>query len=208
MTDEPPQTLPLLDRLRAGDRDALAALFAYYRSRLGQMLRLRFDARVAARVDPSDVLQEAYLDAVRQIDGYLASPQVAFYVWLRGLTWKRLLNVHRQHLTAKSRSVERELPLPAESSMMLAKALFAQGPSPSQVLLQEELRRRLQRALGRLTDDDREVLLMRHAEDMTNIEVAQALGLTPSGATMRYGRALVRLKEILTEDSTSSEASL
>jgi RNA polymerase sigma-70 factor (ECF subfamily) len=204
--DEPSQTRVLLDRLRSGDRDALVALFDHYRPRLQQMLRLRMDARVAARFDASDVLQEAYLDAARQIEGYLRQPQVALYVWLRELAWERLLNLQRQHLGTKCRAVEREVPLPGDSSALLAKALLAPGPSPSQALVQEELRRRLQRALEKLKAPDREVLLMRHYEDMSNGEVAQALGLSASAATMRYGRALFRLKEILLVDLTAGES--
>jgi RNA polymerase sigma-70 factor (ECF subfamily) len=184
----------------------LAALFDYYRPRLRQMLRLRMDGRMAARIDASDVLQEAYLDAARQVQGYLQQPKVAIYVWLRELAWERLLNLQRQHLGAKCRAVQREVPLPLESSAHLAKALLAQGPSPSQALLQEELRRRLQQALEKLEPADREVILMRHYEDMTNGEVAQALGLSASGATMRYGRALFRLKEILLAELAAGES--
>jgi RNA polymerase sigma-70 factor (ECF subfamily) len=204
--DEPLHTSELLERLRAGDRDALAALFTSYRPRLRQMLRLRMDGRLAARVDPSDVLQDAYLDAVRQIDGYVRRPQVAVYVWLRGLTWERLLNLQRQHLGARCRAIQREVPLPLESSAMLARALLAPGPSPSQALVQEELQCRLQAALACLEPEDHEVILMRHFEEMSNNEVAQALGLSASGATMRYGRALIRLKEILVAARTAGEA--
>jgi len=206
MDESAPTTL--LCRLRSGDRDALAALFDYYRPRLRQMVRLRMDARVAARFDASDVLQEAYLDAARQVQGYLQQSNVALYVWLRGLAWERLLNLQRQHLGAQCRTVQRAVPLPAESSALLTKALLAQGPSPSQALLQQELRARLQHALDRLDPADREVILMRHYEDMSNGEVAQALGLSPSGATMRYGRALFRLKETLLANLAAGESRL
>jgi RNA polymerase sigma-70 factor (ECF subfamily) len=200
------QTSVLLQRLRSGDRDALVALFDHYRPRLRQMLRLRMDPRVAARFDASDVLQDAYLDAAHQIEGYLQHSQVDIYVWLRELAWERLLNLQRRHLGAKCRAVERDVPLPAESSALLAKALLAQGPSPSQAVLQEELRRRLQRALEKLKPPDREVILMRHYEEMSNGEVAQTLGLSASAATMRYGRALFRLKEILLADLAFGES--
>jgi RNA polymerase sigma-70 factor (ECF subfamily) len=103
------------------------------------MVRLRMDGRLAARVDVSDVLQEAYLDAARQVESYLRQPTVAFYVWLRGLAWERLLNFHRQHLGAQCRAVGREAPLPAESSLLLGQQLLAQGPSPSHALVKEEL---------------------------------------------------------------------
>jgi len=204
--NESSQTTGLLQRLHAGDRDALAGLFEYYRARLQTMLRLRMDTRLAGRLDASDVLQEAFLDAARQVQAYLRQPRVAFYVWLRGVAWERLLNVQRQHLGAQCRAVDRELVLPGDSSAMLARSLLARGPSPSEALLQEELRQRLQRALAKLDPEDREVILMRHYENMSNGEVAQALGLGDSGATMRYGRALFRLKEILVGDLASGES--
>ncbi|HMC66996.1 MAG TPA: sigma-70 family RNA polymerase sigma factor, partial [Gemmataceae bacterium] len=195
-----------LGRLRDGDTDALAAVFNHYRARLRQMVRLRIDQRVAARVDPSDVLQEVYLDVSRQIDGYLRQPKVCFYVWLRGLTWERLLKLQRQHLGAQRRAVGRELSLPAESSAALAAQLVAPKSSPSQALVRKELRQRVQRALARLSTEDREIILMRDFEDLSNHEVAEALGLSDSGATMRYGRALYRLKEILMADWPAGES--
>jgi RNA polymerase sigma-70 factor (ECF subfamily) len=194
-----------LDDLRQGNADALAALLDYYRPRLRQMVRLRMDRQLAARVDPSDVIQEVYLDASRQIRAYLQECKVDFYVWLRGLAGQRLSNIRRQHLGAKRRSALREVALPAESSLLLAEQLLAGGTSPSRALLKRELRRRVQHALEKLQPDDREVILMRHFEEMSNREVAQAIGLSPSGATMRYGRALFRLKEILLADSDQWE---
>jgi RNA polymerase sigma-70 factor (ECF subfamily) len=197
LTDEPSSTRPFLRRLRQGDGEALALLFDYYRSRLRHMVRLRMDTRLAARLDPSDVLQEAYLDAARQVPGYLRQSRVAFYVWLRGLTWERLLNLERHHLGAQCRTVNREVALPTASSVLLASQLIAPGTGPSRALLKEELNRRVQQALDRLSSEDREVILLRHFECLTNGQVAQTLGLTDSGATMRYGRALFRLKELL-----------
>lgn len=197
MADMPPDTESYLCRIRAGDSAALAELFNYYRPRLRQMVRLRQDPRIAARVDPSDVIQETYLDVARQINGYLRNPQVAFYVWLRGLAWERLLNLQRMHLGARCRAVGREVPLPAQSSVLLARQLLAKGSSPSQALLRDELRRRVQNALAALDPTDREVILMRHFENMSNSEVAHALGLTDAGATRRYGRAVFRLRERL-----------
>jgi RNA polymerase sigma-70 factor (ECF subfamily) len=204
MMDDPPQMEGWLRRLGQGDQQALAELFAYYGPRLRQMVRLRMDSRLVARVDVSDVLQEVYLDAARQVESYLREPGVGIYVWLRSLAWERLLKLQRRHLHAECRAVDRQLPLPAESSALLAKALLAQAPTPSQALLQEEVRRRVQTALTKLGTQDREVILLRDFEGMANAEVAQALGLSPSGATMRYGRALYRLKEILIADLAAS----
>jgi RNA polymerase sigma-70 factor (ECF subfamily) len=201
VSNKPGDAQRWLDDLRQGNADALAALLDHYRPRLRQMIRLRMDRRLAARVDPSDVIQEVYLDANRQIRAYLRDCKVDFYVWLRGLAGQRLSNIRRRHLGAKRRSALREVALPAESSLLLAQQLLAGGTSPSRALLKRELRRRMQHALERLQPDDREVILMRHFEEMSNGEVAQAIGLSPSGATMRYGRALFRLKEILLADS-------
>ena len=206
MNDELPEMKAWLDRLREGDQEALAALFSHCTPRLRQMLRLRMDSRLATRLDVSDVLQEAYLDAARQLPNFLHQSQVAFYVWLRGLTWQRLLKLQRRHLGAQRRAVQREQPLPMESSALLAAQLLAQGTSPSQALLQDELRQRVQRALAKLEPDDRDVILMRDFEDLSNGEVAQALGLSASAATMRYGRALYRLKEILVAELSAGES--
>src|SRR5207244_2738412 len=109
-----PLTSQWLTRARGGDTAALAALFEYYRPRLRQMVRLRLDARLTARLDPSDVLQEVYLDVAGQIRAYLRRPRVAFYVWLRGLAWERLMKLHRRHLGAGCRAAGREQALPAE----------------------------------------------------------------------------------------------
>jgi RNA polymerase sigma-70 factor (ECF subfamily) len=206
MAEEAPSTTECLNRIRAGDTKALAELFEAYRPQLRRMVDLRLDGRLAARLDPSDVLQEVYLDMAGQLDGYLRKPRVAFYVWLRGLAWERLLKLHRRHLGAECRAVSREQALPLESSAVLAWQFLAPGASPSEALLQEELRRRVQRALAKLEEEDREVILMRDFENMTNGEVAQALGIGASGATMRYGRALFRLKEILIADGPVGES--
>jgi RNA polymerase sigma-70 factor (ECF subfamily) len=170
------------------------------------MVELRLDARVAARLDPSDVLQEVYLDMAGKIEGYLRQPKVNFYVWLRGLAWERLLKLQRRHLGAECRAVGREEALPLDSSSALAGQCLAPGTSPSDAALKEELRHRVQLALAKLDEKDREVILMRDFEGMTNGEVAQTLGLKASTATMRYGRALYRLKEILTADWPSGES--
>jgi RNA polymerase sigma-70 factor (ECF subfamily) len=205
MGEDSSQTQDWLDQFRGGDMQALGALFDFYRSRLRQMVQFRLDKRLAARIDPSDVLQEVYLDAARQVAGYLHQPKVAFYVWLRGLAWERVLMLQRRDVGAKRRSTQREQQLPLESSALLAQQLLAQEPTPSQALVKKELRRRVQRALARLAPEDQEVILMREFENLSNREVAQVLGLGDAGATMRYGRALYRLKEILLADLSPGE---
>lgn len=206
MNAQPPETERWLQDVRRGNPRALAALLDHYRPQLRQMLAMRLDKKLAARLDPSDVIQEVFLDASRQIAAYVANPRVDFYVWLRGLARQRLSNMQREHAGAQRRAVGREVPLPVESSAMLLQQLVGMGPTPSHVLAAREMRRHVQRALERLKSDDREVILMRHFEGLTNKQVAQALELSPSGATMRYGRALFRLKELLQDDLTEGES--
>jgi RNA polymerase sigma-70 factor (ECF subfamily) len=194
----------LLGRIHQGDQEALGQLFDSYRPRLRRMIQCRMDARVAARLDPSDVLQEAYLDAARQIRHYLDRREVDVYVWLRGLTWQRLLKLHRTHLGAQCRAVDREQPLADDSSAVVAQQLLARGEGPDGPLLQEEIRQRVHNALAQLEPHDREVIVMRDVEDLSNGEVAQALGLSPSATTMRYGRAPYRLQKLLTVDPSGA----
>lgn len=206
MWDDSPAANLWLKRLQVEGEAALAALFDHHRPELRRMVELRLDGRVAARVDPSDVLQEAFLDLTRSIQGYLRQPDVKPYVWLRRLTWERLLKVHRLHLDARCRAVGRELPLPADTSMVLAHQLLPGAPGPSETMIRDELQRRVRRAMAKLDGGDLEVILMRNFEEMSNNEVAQVLGLTPSAATMRHGRALIRLKQILIAEGLEGDA--
>ena len=206
MTSEPPETEQWLSRLKHGEMGALVDLFEFYRPELREMIRLRIGSQLAARFDPSDVLQEAYLDATCKVESYLQDPRVSAYVWLRGLTWDRLMKLQRKHLRTQRRTVTRETPLPERSSVLLAKQLLCDSLSPSRQFVKQELRQRVGQAIDRLSDEDREVILMRHFECMSNNQVAEALELSVSGATMRHGRALVRLKEQLTRDLPQGES--
>ena len=186
-----------LDRLQTGDADAFGELFDLYRPRLRRMLEWRMDHRLAGRLDASDVLQETYMDAGRRLREYLRDPRVPAYVWLRGLAYERLLRLQRRHLDAKCRAVQRQARLPAETSMILAQRLSGSLSTPSRAAMRKELQVQVQAAVTALKNEDREIILMRHFEDMANGEVAQALGLSDSAASMRYGRAVFRLKERL-----------
>jgi RNA polymerase sigma-70 factor (ECF subfamily) len=155
MSDGPNDASIWLERLRAGNSSALGKLFEHYRPRLRQLVRLRMDARLAARVDPSDVLQETYLDAVRRLAAYLKNPEVSEFVWLRGLAMNRLLKFQRQHLGTQRRDAGRELSLPVDQSAMLVGQLLARGLSPSQAVLKEELKSRVRRAIAQLKPADR-----------------------------------------------------
>jgi RNA polymerase sigma-70 factor (ECF subfamily) len=192
----------LLRRAKAGDAAALGALFAHYRDRLRKMVRLRLDRRVAGRLDASDVLQEAYLDVARLFPEYAAAPAVPFYVWLRALTGQRLIDLHRQHLGAKMRDAGQEVSLyrgalPQASSASLAQQLLAGLTSPTQAAVRAEMQLQLQEALNSMDPIDREVVVLRHFEELNNIETAAVLGIETSAASKRYLRAIRRLKAIL-----------
>jgi RNA polymerase sigma-70 factor (ECF subfamily) len=182
----------------------LGALFAHYRDRLRMMVRLRLDRRVVGRLDASDVLQEAYLDMARRFSEYAAAPAVPFYVWLRGLTGQRLIDLHRQHLGTKMRDAGQEVSLnrgglPQASSASLAQQLLAGLTSPTQAAIRAEMQLKLQDALNSMDPIDREVVVLRHFEELNNIETAAVLGIEPSAASKRYLRAIRRLKAILNQ---------
>jgi RNA polymerase sigma-70 factor (ECF subfamily) len=199
---EADNTAELLRRLRAGDPQAPAELFAHYRPRLRQMVRLRLDRRLQGRLDPSDVLQEAFLDVARRASDYVANPTMPIFLWLRFLTGQRLLALHRQHLGARMRDAGQEVSLyrgalPQASSQSLAAQLLGHLTSPSQAAIRAELQIKLQEALNSLDPLDREILALRHFEELTNNETAAVLGIQKAAASNRYVRALKRLKEIL-----------
>src|SRR5262245_46889691 len=160
-----PDTEQLLDRVAQGDRAARGQLLERHRPRLRQMVALRLDRRLRARVDPSDVVQETLAEADAKLSGYARSRPLPFYPWLRGLAWERLVQAHRRHVRAGKRSVLREAgagpPLPDESALELAGRLAARGSSPSARLQRDELLGRMRAALARLGEADREVLVLR-----------------------------------------------
>jgi RNA polymerase sigma-70 factor (ECF subfamily) len=204
MTDSGTTTDNLLRRARAGDAAALGALFAHYRDRLRRMVRLRLDRRVSGRLDASDVLQEAYLDVARRFPEYAAAPAVPFYIWLRALTGQRLIDLHRRHFGAKMRDAGQEVSLyrgalPQASSASLAQQLLAGLTSPTQAAVRAEMQLKLQEALNGMDPIDREVVVLRHFEELNNVETAAVLGIEPAAASKRYLRAVRRLKVILAQ---------
>ncbi len=193
---------PLLERLKAGDRDALGNLLAAHRDRLRRMIELRMDGRLQARLDASDVLQEAFLDAAARLDAYLNDPKLPVFLWLRLIVGERLITLHRQHLGTRMRDAGREVSLdrqaaPAASSEALASMLLGRQTSPSQAAIRAEQLLRIQEALKNLDPIDREVLTLRHFEQLSRAETAQVLGISEEAGAKRYLRALKRLKEIL-----------
>ena len=194
----------LLERALGGDRGALAELFERHRGRLEQMVRLRLDRRLQGRLDPADVLQDACLDVARRFKEYAADPALPFFLWIRFLTGQRLVDLHRHHLGAKMRDAGREVALgqghvPQASSESLAELLLGRLTSPSRAAVRAEAQARVQEALSAMDPVDREVLVLRHFEMLSNEETAQVLGLKPSAASNRHMRALKRLKEIMAQ---------
>lgn len=202
MTDDSSDVQELVRRIAAGDQHALAEAFTHYRNRLRRMVLLRMDRRLQGRVDASDILQEAYLDVARRAAEYAANPTLPLFLWLRLLTGQRLLIVHRQHLHVKMRDVGQEVSLyrgalPQASSASLAAQLLGRLTSPSHAAMRAELQLRLQEALNDLDPLDREVLTLRHFEELSNRETARVLGIQKSAASNRYVRALQRLRKAL-----------
>jgi RNA polymerase sigma-70 factor (ECF subfamily) len=193
------ETQHLLADARAGAPEALDRLFARHRPYLKQLVELRLDPRLRQRVDPSDVVQEAQLEATRRMEAYLKRPAMPFRLWLRQLAQDRMLMMRRRHLRAARRAVGREVALPERSSLVLARQLLSRGSTPSQRLDQEELARRVRRAVNDLPEADREVLLMRSFEGLSFEEVAYMLDIDPAAARKRHGRALIKLGKILAE---------
>lgn len=179
--------------------DDLTTLFERHRAALRRAVELRLDRRVRARLDISDVVQETFLEALRRWPEYQRqdAPMPAD-LWLHWLARERVLHLHRMHLGAEQRAVGREVPpLPEASSVVLARGLAGAGPSPSHEAALGELVERLRQALGRLNDDDRDLILWRHFEQLSNREVAVLLGITEAAAGKRYVRALERLRGLL-----------
>ncbi|HZW33884.1 MAG TPA: sigma-70 family RNA polymerase sigma factor [Isosphaeraceae bacterium] len=191
----------LLRRAGTGDLSARQHLLARYRCRLRQMVALRIDRRMAARIDPSDVVQEALADAARSLSDYLTDRPLPFYPWLRQFAWERLLQLHRHHLQAQRRSVVREqlriCDVADESEAILTERLVHSGSSPSARLVAAELRDRVHRALQALEPRDREVLVLRYLEQLTTKETAAVLGLSEAAVKTRHRRALERLRRRL-----------
>jgi RNA polymerase sigma-70 factor (ECF subfamily) len=196
---EPPL---LVEQAIQGDSRAWRLLMAENRDRLRRMVSLRMDRRLQGRVDPSDVIQESFIDAARRLPEYAKNPSIPFFVWLRRLTGQRLMEQHRRHLGAQARDASRDVSLydgafPESTTADLTANLFGQFTSPSQAVIRIEQKKRLQDALDSLEPIDREILVLRHFEQLTNGEVCEILHIDKSAASKRYIRAMERLKDVL-----------
>jgi RNA polymerase sigma-70 factor (ECF subfamily) len=192
----------LLHRAAAGDPEAWRALLDRDRDRLRRMVALRMDRRLQGRIDPSDVIQEAHMEAISRLPEYLRESNLSFFLWLRLIVGQRLTLLHRRHLGALARNAGREIglydgALPEATSAALAVRLLGHLTQPSAAAVRAERIIRIQTAPNTMDQLDREILALRHFEQLSNAEAAQSLGLSKSTASKRYVRALQRLKEIL-----------
>jgi RNA polymerase sigma-70 factor (ECF subfamily) len=210
MAATPPDTEQLIERAAHGDGAARQQLLIRHRPRLRRMVAIRLDHRLAARLDPSDLVQETLAEAARTMSDYLRQRPLAFYPWLRQIAVQRLADVHRHHLGAQKRAVTREepwdWPLPDASAAALAKRLVASGTSPSGHLLRAEQAERVRAALAELASLAREVLVLRHLEGLSIAEVAAALGIGVEAAKKRHVRALEQLRDRLGDETTGGLA--
>ncbi len=206
MNSEHETTSSRIARVRAGDTQALVAAFDEYRLRLAKIAFFRLDQRLAGRLDPDDVLQEAYISAAQRCAHVEGDTESALFIWLRLIVVQTLVDMHRRHLGAQMRDAGREIPLhqrsPSESTCLsMTRYLAASVTSPSLAMRRSEFSEQLHHALDRMDPLDREVLALRHFEELTNQEIAEVLGIQQKAASIRYVRALRRLKAILDEVS-------
>jgi RNA polymerase sigma-70 factor, ECF subfamily len=192
----------LLRQAVAGDPRATGELFGRFHDRLLRMVRLRMDQRLKGRVDSEDILQDTYLDAAQRLEEYAAKPSMSFFVWLRFLAAQKLIDAQRHHLGVEKRNAGREVslyrgPMPEAFSASLAAQLLGRLTSPSLAAIRAETQIKVQEVLNTMDAIDREVLVLRHFEHLSNAETAELLSITPATASKRYITALKHLKVIL-----------
>jgi RNA polymerase sigma-70 factor (ECF subfamily) len=200
--DETTDTAELLEQACSGDSGALGELLELHRPRLHRVIAFRMDRRLGGRIDAADVIQEAYLTATARFPEYLSDTTMPFLLWLRFIAVQKLAELHRYHLGTKARDASREVsldnsPLPAATSAVLAAQLLGKQTTPTQAFARAEIKNQLENALNQMEDIDREVVALRHFEQLGNMETARILGINESAASNRYVRAIKRLKKIL-----------
>jgi RNA polymerase sigma-70 factor (ECF subfamily) len=210
MWPEHPQIDPLLEQARHGDAEAVERLLTVHRDPLRRLIGLRLDPALAARVDASDIVQDVLLEAHRRLQDYLKNPVMPFHLWLRHIAKDHIIDAHRRHRQAQRRSLDREQPIvPAvladHSSYELAGQLIDPELTPASEAIRRELQHRLNIAITELDEDDREIILLRHREQMANQDVARELGLSEAAASMRYLRAVRRLRDALLPNTDTGD---
>lgn len=202
LSDRPEENAELVNRIIRGDREALAEMFSLYRPRLWRMINFRLHPRLRGRIDPDDVLQDAWMRAVERIGYFLRGASHSSFIWFRMIVDQTLVELHRRHIGAEKRSATKEKSIDARwrsdtTSSSMAFHLMGQLPSPSSALRHTEMAGQLDAALQGMDEIDREVLALRHFEELTNSETAKVLDMTEQAASARYVRALRRLKQIV-----------
>lgn len=206
MWPEHDKTQQLIEKARSGDPEARDRLLMRHRDALRRMIEMRLDRKIQRRVDASDIVQEVLVDANRRLTDYLADPKMPFHLWLRHMAKDRIIDAHRRHRVSSKRSVDREENLTIgfnmdQSSVDLAAQICDTEATPAAAATMEELQRRFQAAIETMEPADREVIIMRHFEQLTNQDVAAALDLSAAAASMRYLRAIRRLRTLLGEEA-------
>jgi len=193
----------LLHRVAAGEPTAAATLLTRHEARLRRMVEMRLDARLASRLDPSDIVQDVMVEAHKRLARYVERREIPFYPWLRAIAWDKLIEMNRRHIAAERRSVRREadrLNLSGDSEMILINRLAATTRTPNDQLIQREITARVRQAIDGLKPLDREVIVLRHLEELSFPETAAVLQLSESAVYSRYRRAIERLHRVLHED--------
>ncbi len=202
-------TTTLLAAARGGDGDAINQLLEKHRGPVRRLVQMRLDRKVQRRVDVSDVVQEVMMEATGRLEKYLVDPSMAFHLWLRQIAWDHIIDTYRRHRVSAKRNMDREQPMTApagtdNSTMELVVQLCDPALTPAAAATQREIAEKVEAAVERLGDQDREIITMRHYEHLSNLEIAQALGLNPPAASMRYLRAIRRLREVMAEQGEVS----
>lgn len=204
MWPAPDEIKPLLNQAKGGDESAVNALMDQHRNSLRQLIRMRLDQKIQRRVDVSDVVQDVLVEANRRLQRYLNDPIMPFHLWLRQIAKDRIIDAHRRHRVSAKRSVDREQQLAPprgydQSSVHLASLLGDNQLTPAAAAVQQELAQRVEEAIAQLEERDCEIIVMRHYEHLSNQEIGEVLNLTEPAASMRYLRAIRRLKKLMTE---------
>ena len=209
MWPEPHPTEDLLLQAKEGSTDAINHLMTRHRDSVRYLIRMRLDRKIQNRVDVSDVVQDVFIEANRRLQRYLADPIMPFHLWLRQIAKDRIIDAHRKHRVSLKRSVDREQQIVAfrgsdQSSVQLASVLGDPRLTPAAAAIQKEMAGQVEAAITRLGEKDCEIILMRHYEHLSNAEIGQLLGLTEPAASMRYLRAIRRLKALMQEGSSTA----
>lgn len=210
MWPEKIETQQLIAQAKEGDKSAVNLLMDRHRNSLRQLIRMRLDQKIQKRVDVSDVVQDVLVEANRRLQRYLADPMMPFHLWLRQIAKDRIIDAHRRHRVSAKRSVDREQQMVAprgydQSSIHLASLLGDSRLTPAAAALQKEMARKVEASISKLDEKDCEIIVMRHYEQLTNQEIGQLLELSEPAASMRYLRAIRRLKVVMQDESDADE---